>query len=65
MISRYKIKNTGRFSNFGYNGRLPDATQEIIDYQQYIPHIILKQPSWSKILMKRFYKYLTTRAIKR
>ena len=37
----------------GYTGQLPDHLQLIINYQKNIPRLVIKQPKWSKIFMKR------------
>lgn len=59
LVKRFRIKNTGMISGFGYNGQLPDKIREIIDYQKPIPRIIIKQTNWSKMLMKRCFKKLS------
>ncbi len=63
MVMRYKIKHNSEFKNFGYSGSLPDGTEAIIDCQKKIPRIILKQPSWSTVFMKRCYKKLSDQGL--
>ncbi len=58
LIKRFRIKNIKMIRDFGYDGRLPDHIQDIIDYQKPIPRIIIKQTNWSKLFMKRFFKKL-------
>lgn len=58
MLKRYHIKNTSDFQKYNYNGKLPDEIEDIIRCQKYIPNIVLKQPPWSKVFMRRCYKKL-------
>ncbi len=58
MLKRFKIKNIEAVRDTGYKGRLPDKIQEIINYQDNIPRLILKQRPWSETLMKRCYNQL-------
>lgn len=58
LMARFKIKNLAQIRAVGYEGVLPSKLQEIIRYQQFIPHLIVKQPPWSKRIMQRFYKKL-------
>jgi len=58
MLKRFKIKNIEGIRATGFNGRLPDKVQDIINFQKKIPRIILKQPAWSGRLMKNCYKKL-------
>lgn len=60
MLMRFKIKSANDIRKTGYEGQLPDKIEEIIQYQKTIPHIILKQPRWSKTFMKKCYRKLTT-----
>lgn len=60
MLIRFKIKSVNDLQGTGYEGRLPDKIEAIIQYQQTIPRIILKQPRWSKKIMKKCYSKLTT-----
>lgn len=55
MLKRFKIKNIADIRATGYNGKLPDKIEAIINYQKPIPRIILKQTPWSEALMKRCY----------
>ncbi len=56
MLKRFKIKNIEGIRATGYQGKLPDKIEQIINYQKKIPGIILKQTPWSKALMNRCYK---------
>lgn len=58
MLKRFKIKTIDDIRATGYTGRLPDKVESIIQFQKYIPNIILKQTPWSKALMARCYKKL-------
>jgi hypothetical protein len=60
MLKRFKIKHIEDIRATGYQGRLPDKVEAIINYQKKIPRIILKQTPWSKALMSRCFKKLTT-----
>ena len=60
MLIRFRIRSANDVRKTGYEGRLPDKIEEIIQYQKTIPRIILKQPCWSKRFMKKCYKKLTT-----
>ena len=59
MIARFRIRNVDQVKQLGYKGRMPGKLDEIINYQKNIPRIILKQPSWSEVFMKRCYKKLS------
>ena len=59
MLIRFRIKNAGMINALGFQGRMPDKLEEIIKYQRFIPHMVLKQPPWSRVLMKRCFKKLT------
>lgn len=59
MLLRFRIKSVDDVRETGYVGRLPDKIEEIVQYQNIIPRIILKQPPWSKIFMKKCYDKLT------
>jgi hypothetical protein len=56
MLKRFKIKNVADIRALGYAGALPDKTEAIIQYQQKIPNILLKQRPWSEWFMNRCYK---------
>ncbi len=60
MLMRFRIKSVDDIWKTGYEGRLPDKIEEIIQYQKTIPRIILKQPRWSKRFKKKCYSKLTT-----
>jgi glycosyltransferase involved in cell wall biosynthesis len=59
MLKRFKIKSVAAISKTGYTGRLPEKIEEIINYQKKIPAIILKQPRWSKVFMKKCFQKIT------
>lgn len=59
MLKRFKIKSVADVSKTGYTGRLPEKIEEIINYQKNMPAIILKQPRWSKVFMKRCFRKMT------
>lgn len=60
MLKRYKIRNLDQIYAAGYSGILPDKIQEMINCQRHIPNIILKQTPWSRKLMKKCFKKLST-----
>jgi hypothetical protein len=60
MLMRFRIKSINDIRETGYGGRLPDQIEAVIQYQKIIPRLILKQPAWSKIFMKKCYNKLTT-----
>jgi glycosyltransferase involved in cell wall biosynthesis len=59
MLKRFKIKSIADLSKTGYTGRLPERIEEIINYQKNVPAIILKQPRWSKVFMKKSFRKIT------
>jgi len=59
MLKRFKIKNEADVRALGYTGVMPDKIDEIIKCQKKIPAIILKQPRWSKIFMKKCFLKLS------
>jgi glycosyltransferase involved in cell wall biosynthesis len=59
MLKRFKIRSVTDLQRTGYQGKLPDKVEAIIQYQQKIPHIILKQPRWSKKFMEKCYRRLS------
>ena len=60
MLKRFKIKHSSDIPLLtGYTGKLPDKLEEIIACQHSIPGIVLKQPRWSKLFMKRCFKKLS------
>jgi glycosyltransferase involved in cell wall biosynthesis len=59
MLKRFKIKSVSDLQRTGYEGKLPDKIEAIIQYQQKIPRIILKQPRWSKKFMEKCYRRLS------
>lgn len=59
MLKRYQIKDKSQFGNYKYDGPLPAKIGEIMRCQKNIPRIILKQPSWSGVFMRRCYKKLS------
>jgi glycosyltransferase involved in cell wall biosynthesis len=59
MLKRFKIRSVTDLQRTGYQGKLPDKVEAIIQYQQKIPHIILKQPRWSKKFMEKCYASLS------
>lgn len=60
MLIRFRIKSIDDVRKAGYEGRLPDKIEYIIQSQKIIPRLILKQPGWSKAFMKKCYAKLTT-----
>jgi glycosyltransferase involved in cell wall biosynthesis len=63
LVRRFRIKDINTIKMFGYEGRLPDHVQSIIDFQQHIPRLILKQTNWSKALMKKCYRKLKAQGL--
>ena len=59
MLIRFSIKSIDDVRKTGYRGRLPDKIENIMQYQKAIPRLILKQPGWSKIFMKKCFLKLT------
>ena len=60
MLIRFSIKFIDDIRKTGYQGRLPDKIENIIQYQKVIPRLVLKQPGWSKIFMKKCYRKFAT-----
>ncbi|MGC4100620.1 glycosyltransferase family 2 protein [Ferruginibacter sp.] len=60
MLRRFKIKSIADIKATGYTGKIPDKIEEIIAFQKSIPRIIIKQTPWSKKLMLRCFKKITT-----
>ena len=58
LVKRFKIRSAGDVAQYGYTGTLPDKFEEIIQFQKYMPNLVLKQSPWSKLLMKRCYQKL-------
>src|SRR5205823_5250256 len=61
QLIRYKVKHPDDIYEQGYQGPMPAKIEKIIACQKYIPHIILKQPPWSKKIMKRCFNKLRYR----
>ena len=59
MLIRFRIKSIDDVRKTGFDGRLPDGIEDIIQYQKAIPRLVLKQPGWSKIFMKKCFLKLT------
>lgn len=59
MCRRYHIEQVNQIHALGYDGRMPEKLQEIIDCQKHIPELILKQRPWSELLMKWCFKRLS------
>lgn len=56
LVKKFRIKNTAYIAAHGYAGKLPEAIQFIITYQQKFPRFVLKQTDWSAMFVKRCYK---------
>jgi hypothetical protein len=63
LMKRFKIKNIQMIGDNGYNNSLPDNIEAIINYQKNIPHFVLKQTNWSRVLMKRCFKKLKNQGL--
>ena len=61
LVRKFSITNSDQFNEFGYNGILPEKLNDIIQYQQKIPNLILKQPSWNGWLMRKCFDLLKYR----
>jgi glycosyltransferase involved in cell wall biosynthesis len=62
LVRKFRLKGAADIERCGYDGAVPGVMPGIIRYQQNIPRIILKQPSWSKRLMKRCFRQLNKAA---
>jgi len=56
MIARFRIQSREQITELGFAGRMPGGLDEMIEYQKRIPRIVLKQPAWSAVFMRRCYK---------
>jgi glycosyltransferase involved in cell wall biosynthesis len=63
LMKRFRIRNIKMIEDLGYTGQMPDHLQEILDYQQPIPNIVIKQSNWSRLLMKRCYRKLKAQGL--
>ncbi len=63
MLKRFRIKNVADVHALGYTGVMPDKIDEIIKCQKKIPAIILKQPRWSKVFMKKCFDKISRELI--
>jgi len=55
LVRKFSITHSDQFKAFGYDGILPEKINGIIQYQQKIPRLILKQPSWNGWLMRKCF----------
>lgn len=58
QLKKFRIKKIDAIRNYGYDGPLPDKIESIINFQNKIPRIIIKQTNWSKVLMKKCFQKL-------
>ena len=58
LVRKFRLKGAADIEQCGYHGALPGVINGIIQYQENIPRIILKQPPWSAILMKKCFRQL-------
>ena len=65
LVKRFRIKNLTMIKAWGYQGPLPNNLQAIIDFQKLIPRILIKQPKWSIVLMKKCYRKLKSQGLNR
>jgi glycosyltransferase involved in cell wall biosynthesis len=56
LIRVFRIKSVDQIYSSGYKGALPAKIGEIIRFQQRIPRLIIKQPPWSKAIMKNCFR---------
>jgi hypothetical protein len=61
LIRVFSIKDVDQIYATGYKGKLPGKISEIIKFQQRIPRLIIKQPPWSKAIMRTYFKKLNRR----
>jgi len=59
LVKKFKVQGLGDIEKLGYRGPVPGLIEDIIQYQKYIPHIILKQTPWSASLMKRCFRQIS------
>lgn len=59
MIKRYKIKSIEQIREAGYTAALPPKIEQVINFQNKIPRIVIKQPSWSDAIMRMYFKRMT------
>lgn len=62
LVQRFNIRRVEYIRESGYNGPLPLPLQKIINYQKPVPGFVLKQPPWSKTLMKRCFRQINNLA---
>ena len=55
LVKRFRLSDIKMIEELGYNGPLPNHLQSIINYQKAIPRLVIKQPKWSKIFMKKCF----------
>ncbi len=56
LIRIFRIKTVEQLYATGYKGIMPQRIGEIIKFQKRIPRLIIKQPPWSKAIMKSYFK---------
>lgn len=56
LVRKFKIKDLDQIRNAGYHDEVPNVIFKIIDYQKFIPRIIIKQTPFSNALMRMCYK---------
>lgn len=61
LIRVFRIKNVEQLCATGYKGILPERIGEIIKFQKKIPRLIMKQPPWSKAIMKSYFERIAKR----
>ncbi len=63
LIRVFSIKDVDQIYATGYKGKLPGKISEIIKFQQRIPRLIIKQPPWSKAIMRIYFRRLAKKYI--
>jgi len=61
LIRVFRIKTVEQLTGAGYDGVMPAKIEQIINFQKRIPRLIIKQPPWSKAIMKRYFKRIKKR----
>lgn len=64
LLRVFRVKNIEQLYGTGYEGALPARIEEIIRFQKKIPRLIIKQPPWSKAIMKRYFKKISAKHAK-
>ena len=61
LLRIFRVKDVQQLRAAGYTGELPAKMEQIIAFQKRIPRLIIKQPPWSKAIMRRYFKRISTK----